>query len=222
LRGVTWLLRASLVLNALLGAALARRLRRRLLILRGRIAAPENDFAAAGSRFAPPEPGSIVLIGDSHVEHGPWLEVLTPFRNRGISGAKIADVSAWIDDVLAAEPAQVVLVIGSNDVYFCESPAASAQAARRLFAHLAETAKCPVTVVSVPPLPADKRAVNALNKTLAGLCTQHGFQWLDIRPTLAAMDWTVDGLHLTPDAYRAIAPLLIEALDTGENLPHGY
>jgi lysophospholipase L1-like esterase len=219
LPGVTWLLRASIALNALLGLALARRLRRRVLIARGRIAPLENDFTAAGGRFGPLEPGTVVLVGYSHVEHGPWLDVLTQFRNRGISGAKIADVSAWIDDVLASRPARLVLVIGSNDVYFCESPKTSVAAATQLFEHVAATADCPVTVVSIPPLPADKRAVNALNKTLAGLCAQHGFDWVDIGPTLAAMDWTIDGLHLTPDAYRAIAPQLAEALRTSKNSP---
>jgi len=219
---VKWLLGGSLGLNALLGLALARRLRRRALIMRGRIAPPENDFAAAGNRFPAVEPGSTVLVGDSHVEHGPWLEVLTQLRNRGISGAKIADVASWIDDVLAADPAQVVLVVGSNDVYFCEPFKTSAQAARDLFAHIATEARCPVTVVSVPPLPADRRAVNQLNGLLAELCAQHGFQWLDITAPLAAMDWTVDGLHLTPDAYRAVAPLFLEALETGKNLPREH
>ena len=206
------MLRGSVALNALLGLALARRLRRRVLIMRGRIAPPENDFAAAGRRFPPLEPGSIVLVGDSHVEHGPWLDVLTQFRNRGISGAKIADVSEWIDEVLAADPAQVMLVIGSNDVYFCESPKVSVEAATRLFERVSARAKCPVSVVSIPPLPADKRAVDALNGTLAGLCAEHGFRWVDIGPTLASMDWTIDGLHLSPEAYRAIAPILADAL----------
>jgi lysophospholipase L1-like esterase len=213
------MLRGSLALNGLLGLALARRLRRRAMIASGRIARPDNDFATAGQRFAPCEPGSIALVGDSHVEHGPWLEILTDYRNRGISGATIADVSGWIDETLAGDPAQLVLIIGSNDVYFCQPQRQSAEAARTLFARIAATAKCPVTVVSVPPLPADRRAVNALNKTLAQLCAQHHFQWLDVGPTLAAMDWTVDGLHLTPAAYRAVAPLLVEALDTAKNLP---
>jgi lysophospholipase L1-like esterase len=68
-----------------------------------------------------------------------------------------------------------------------------------------------------PPLPADRRAVSALNRTLAELCAEHGFQWLDVGPPLAAMDWTEDGLHLTPEAYRAVAPLFAEALRTAEN-----
>lgn len=214
-----WLLRGSVALNALFGLALSRRLRRRVQVLRGVITPPENDFAAASTRFAPTEPGVIALVGDSHVEHGPWLDVLTEFRNRGLSGAKIADVSAWIDDVLAGDPAQLVLVIGSNDIFFFEPYRNSARAARQLFVRLAANARCPVTVVSIPPLPADRRAVSALNKTLAGLCAEHGFQWLDIGPTLAAMDWTVDGLHLTPEAYRAVAPLLTAALESGKNVP---
>lgn len=207
------MLSASVALNGLLGLALARRLRRRALVMRGQLAPPENDFAAAAQRFTPVERGVVALVGDSHVEHGPWLDVLTRFRNRGISGAKIADVGAWIDDVLAGDPAQLVLMIGSNDVYFCEPFRSSVQAARDLFAHVAATARCPVTVVSIPPLPADKRAVNRLNKALAELAARHGFRWLDIGPTLAAMDWTVDGLHLTPDAYQALAPSLADALD---------
>jgi lysophospholipase L1-like esterase len=219
LRGVKWWVRGSVALNALLGLALSRRLRRRVQVQRGVIAAPETDFPNAGKRFAPLESGAVALVGDSHVEHGPWLEVLTHYRNRGLSGAKIADVSAWIDEVLAGDPAQLVLVIGSNDVFFFEPLKNSAQAAKQLFARIAANARCPVTVVSIPPLPADRRAVNALNKTLAELCRQHGFQWLDIGPTLAAMDWTVDGLHLTPEAYRAVAPLLVEALTAAKNLP---
>ena len=219
MRGVKWMLGGSLAINALLGLALARRLRRRVMIARGRIAPPDTDFAAAGSHFAPCEPGSIALVGDSHVEHGPWLDLLTDFRNRGMSGAKIADVAAWIDGVLAGEPGQLVLMIGSNDVYFCEPHAESVAAAQHLFAQIASAARCPVTVVSIPPLPADRRAQEALNNTLAELCAQHGFQWLDIRPTLAAMDWTVDGLHLTPAAYRAVAPALVEALEGDKKSP---
>ena len=209
------MLRGSLALNGLLGLALARRLRRRALIMRGQLAPPEHDFAAAAGRFAALDPGMLVLVGDSHVEHGPWLDILTPVRNRGISGAKIADVAAWIDDVLAADPAQLVLVIGSNDVYFCEPYTSSGKAARELFARISAQARCPVVVVSVPPLPADRRAVNRLNKLLAELAAHYGFRWLDIGPTLSAMDWTIDGLHLTPQAYRAIAPLLTSALGLG-------
>jgi lysophospholipase L1-like esterase len=213
LRRVTWLLRGSLALNALLGLALARRLRRRVLIKAGQIKAPDHDFAAvARETFAPAEAGSVVLIGDSHVAIGPWLELLTPYRNRGLSGAKIADVRAWIDEVLAADPAHLVLMIGSNDVYFGVPRGESVAAARLLFAHIAEHAKCPVSIVSVPPLPADLRAVRALNAALAELAAEHGFQWVDIVAPLAKLAWTVDGLHLTPTAYQAIGPVIASAV----------
>jgi lysophospholipase L1-like esterase len=205
------LLRGSLGLNALLGLALARRLRRRAMIRARLIQAPEHDFAAlARQTFGSSEPGAVMLVGDSQVAAAPWLELLTPYRNRGLSGAKIVDVAAWIDDVLADRPAQLVLFIGSNDVYFDVPRAESLAAARSLFARLAR-ARCRVAVVSVPPLPADKRAVRSLNSGLAKLAADHGFNWIDICPTLAALDWTEDGIHLNPAAYRAVAPLIAAA-----------
>jgi lysophospholipase L1-like esterase len=213
-----WLLRASLVLNALLGVALARRLRRRILLRTGRLQAPDRDFAAiARETFPPAEPGDVVLVGDSQVALAPWLEMLTGYRNRGISGAKIADVAAWIDDVLAAEPAHLVVFIGSNDVYFGVSHEQSVAAAGELFDRIGNRARCPVTVVSLPPIEVDRRAAARLNSALEQLVIEHGFRWLDIGPTVAGIDWTEDGLHLNQAAYRAVAPALRSALDGSKN-----
>ena len=196
-----------------LGLALARRLRRRLLIRAGQLGAAEQDFAAAAREaFAPSEPGAVALVGDSQVALASWLELLTPYRNRGLPGAKIADVVAWIDGVLAERPARLVLFVGSNDVYFGAPPAESLAAARSLFDRIALHADCPVAVVSVPPLPGDKRAARSLNAGLAKLAADHGFGWIDIGPTLAALDWTDDGIHLNAAAYRAVAPLIADAL----------
>ena len=212
------LLRASLTLNALLGVALARRLRRRMLLRAGRIQAPERDFVARASEaFGPSEPGALALVGDSQVALAPWLDVLTNYANRGLSDAKIADVAAWVDDVLAADPAHLVLMIGSNDVYFGVPRDASVAAARELFDRIAERSHCPVTVVSVPPIEVDKRGASALNEALEQLVVERGFQWLDIVPTLSAMDWTQDGLHLNAAAYRAVAPAIRAALADAEN-----
>ncbi len=208
-----WLLRGSIALNALLGLALARRLRRRAMIIAGRIRAPEQDFAAvAKAAFAPSGPGRVVFVGDSQVALAPWLELLTNYRNRGLSGAKIADVAAWIDDVLADDPAHLVLMIGTNDVYFGVPRGESLAAARTLLDRIAARSTCPVTVVSVPPLPVGERAARSLNTALAKLVADHRFQWVDIVPTLSAMEWTVDGIHLNAAAYRAVAPVIAAAV----------
>ena len=220
---MVWLLRASVAVNAVLGLALARGLRRRVLIRAGKLRAAEHDFAAVAKQaFAPSEPGCVALVGDSQVALAPWLETLTSYRNRGLSGAKIADVEAWIDGVLADTPAHLVLFVGSNDVYFGVPRAESLAAAGRLFDRIAQGAQCPVSVVSVPPLPGDKRAARALNTGLAELAAEHGFAWVDIGPTLAAMEWTEDGIHLNPAAYRAVAPLLAAALETPGKQAKGY
>lgn len=209
-----WLLRFSVALNGLLGLALARRLRRRVMIRTGKIRAPQHDFAAlAKQQFAPAEPGCVALVGDSQVALAPWLELLTNYRNRGLPGATIADLGSWIDDVLAAEPAQLVLMIGSNDVHMGVPRADSLADARRLLDHVAERVSCPVTVLSVPPLAVGTRAAHALNAGLEKIVTEHGFQWLDITTTLAGMPWSDDGLHLNAAAYRAVAPALRAALE---------
>lgn len=210
-----WLLRASLVLNALLGLAVARRLRRRILLRAGKIQAPERDFAAiAREAFGPDEPGAVALVGDSQVALGPWLDVLTGYRNRGISGAKIADAAAWIDGVLADDPAHLVLMIGSNDVYFGVPLDESLAAACDLLDRIAKGGRCPVTVVSVPPIQVDRSGARRLNAELERLVLERGFGWLDIVPTLSAMDWTEDGLHLNAAAYRAVAPSIRLALES--------
>lgn len=213
-----WLLRASLVLNALLGVALARRLRRRLLLRAGRLQAPERDFEVlAREMFPSSEPGNVVFVGDSQVALAPLLDMLTSYRNRGISGAKIADVAAWIDDVLAAEPAHLVLFVGTNDVYFGVPHEESVAAACDLLDRIASRSHCSVTVVSVPPIEVDEQAARALNAVLERLAVERGFRWLDIVPTVSAMDWTADGLHLNEAAYRAVSTALRKAVQDLEN-----
>jgi lysophospholipase L1-like esterase len=215
---VIWLLRVSLALNALLGVSLARRLRHRVMLRTGRIQAPERDFEALASEsFGPSEPGAVALVGDSQVALAPWLDVLTHYSNRGISGAKIADVAAWIDGVLAADPVHLVLLIGSNDVYFGVPLDESVAAARQLLDRIAKRSHCPVTVLSVPPIEVDERAAHRLNDALEKLVLERGFRWLDIVPTLSAMDWTEDGLHLNAAAYRAVAPAVRAVLTGTEN-----
>jgi lysophospholipase L1-like esterase len=183
----------------------------------GRLRAPERDFAAlARQTFTGSASGAVAFVGDSQVALSPWPELLGHGCRRGVPGAKIADVRSWIGGVLADGPAQLVLVIGSNDVYFGVAPAHSLAAAAHLLDRIDAGSRCPVTIVSVPPVEVAARRVRALNGGLQWLAGEHGFQWLDIVPTLAAMAWTEDGLHLTEAAYGAVLPSLAAALDTAE------
>lgn len=212
----------SLVLNVLLLGGAAWALRRaggravlgRLLPARF---APRPDFAGqARARFVPPSSGAVILLGDSQLERAPLLDLLDlPVRNRAISGARTSDLAEWLDGVLAEQPAQLVLMIGSNDVWQGRPLAESAAALREVFARVAAGAGCPVIVVSVPPLLGRDGAVRRFNEMLAGLAAEFGHRFVDIVTPLAGTQWTDDGLHLNLAAYREVTPLVREKVARG-------
>jgi lysophospholipase L1-like esterase len=172
------------------------------------------DFAGiARTRFLPGAEGLVTFLGDSQVEYAPLLEMLDlPYRNRGLGHARIANVLDWLDPVLAEHPRHLVVMIGSNDVYFGVPLADSLAAGRRLLDRIAEHTGCAATFLSVPPVSGHEATAAQLNAALSELVTERGYAWLDITPTLSAMAWTDDTLHLNAAAYRAIAPALRAAL----------
>lgn len=206
----------SVVLNVVLLAVVALKVRvagvKQVLERLGLREPARRDFAAlARARFPAVPTHATCFVGDSQVELAPLLDMLElPYRNRGLSGARIADVASWLDGVLAEAPRHLVLMVGSNDVYFGVPLDQSLAAAAGLFAQLAG-AGCPVTVLSVPPLVGREAAAARLNDGLAALAGEHGLAWIDLTPALAGLAWSDDTLHLNAAAYRAISPLIATA-----------
>lgn len=62
--------------------------------------------------------GSIVMIGNSMIEHGEWRKLLrdSTVINRGIGGDNTFGVLERLDDVLVLEPSKIIMEIGINDV----------------------------------------------------------------------------------------------------------
>jgi len=208
------LLICSLVLNGLLlglAAWSVRRVGLRSLLgrLPGRFAARPDFAAQARARFVPPSSGAVVLLGDSQLEHAPLPDLLgLPVRNRALSGARTTDLATWLAGVLAERPAHVVLMIGSNDVMAGRPVLESAAAVRDVLRRIAGEVGCPVTVVSVPPLPGRDAAVQRLNAALAEVAGEFGHRFVDVATPLAGTSWTDDGLHLNVAAYHRITSLV--------------
>src|SRR5690554_2772538 len=61
---------------------------------------------------------TIAFAGDSLVQEGSWAEWLGDHQvlNFGVSGDTTDDLLARIDDIIAAEPDEVLLLIGTNDL----------------------------------------------------------------------------------------------------------
>jgi GDSL-like Lipase/Acylhydrolase family len=207
---------ASLVLNVLLlgllGRSFYRHGLREFVIKHGIRRLTDRDFAAAATVFVPGAPGGVVVIGDSQVANAPLLDMLTPVRNRGLARARISNTLSWIDGVLAEQPSRVVLMIGSNDAYYDVPVADSVSSAGQLLDRIGQQPDCAVTMLSIPPLPGHERAVIELNGGLMALALKRGCAWVDLTPTLAAMHWTDDSVHLNAAAYRAVAPLIASGL----------
>ena len=65
------------------------------------------------------EPTDTVFLGDSLTEYGAWEELFpnSNTRNRGIVGDTTTGVIARLDQVTAGQPAQIFLMIGTNDLF---------------------------------------------------------------------------------------------------------
>jgi hexosaminidase len=185
---------------------------------------PSHEETAAGFRSLPRTPGAIVFAGDSLIANGPWSELFSPIKNRGIVGERTADLLARIDEVIAARPSKVFLLIGTNDLA-AEVPIA--QTVRNLRAILGRIkAASPSTRAyligvlpvnqAVPGGPGqDNGTIRALNERLRSLAGDFaGVEYVDLSPSLLDGDgnlrreFTRDGVHLTQAAYLAIGEVL--------------
>ena len=178
-------------------------------------------------------PGSIVFLGDSMTERFALQSLLgstTQRRlvNRGIGGDKVGGWRYWglldrLDAVLALQPAQLVLMIGVNDLVFANTPTASLHGeASRLLERLASLTR--VTVQAVLPVRGDLARHRArfapYNAHLQAEAQRLRLQWLDLGPTfsdaegLLRAELASDAVHLNEAGYRLwaqkLAPLLLQ------------
>ena len=65
------------------------------------------------------QPGDTVFLGDSITEGGKWHELFpqSNVRNRGIAGDTTTGVLARLDQITNGQPAQIFLMIGTNDLF---------------------------------------------------------------------------------------------------------
>ncbi len=176
--------------------------------------------------FADPSPdrGAVVFAGDSLIDQ--WTALAENFpalkvANRGISGdVSLELLRRFRGDVLACHPRAVVILIGTNDLAGGTSPARIAARLRRILT-LAASFEDGVPVIVCRLLPREKepgrfpekiRELNALIDRLpAG---RKGVSICDTFTPLAAEDGGhrescfIDGLHLSPAGYHALAAAL--------------
>lgn len=170
------------------------------------------QYARDVSQFEqlPVEPGDTVFLGDSLTHYGAW-DVLfpgSPTKNRGIVGDDTEGVLARLDEVVAGQPGQVFLMIGTNDLTYGVDEGQIVANVEQILARIrAESPDTDVFVQSVLPRAADfGDRVESLNQELRSAVADHA-TWIDVYDLLLDGDGSIadrfsnDELHLFGSGY---------------------
>lgn len=172
---------------------------------------------------------TVVYLGDSITQDGAWSEWFPDLNviNLGVGGSTTDDVLARLDEVVAAAPDEIVLLIGTNDL-----------GTRQTVEHLVRNIET-ICVNLRRDLPGSRMLVQSVmprgreyahriqeaNIHLRQFSSTVNAQFLDLWPALALEDgelnpaFTDDRLHLTAQGYEAWLAELRPALQRLRELP---
>lgn len=172
---------------------------------------------------------TVVFVGDSLTQDGSWAEWFPDLdvRNLGRGGDTSDDLLARLDEVVAADPDEIVLLIGTNDL-----------GTRQTVEHLVRNVETAcvqlrrdlpgsrMLLTSILPRGREfAQRIKEANIHLRQFSSTVRAQFLDLWPALALEDgelnpaFTDDRLHLNEAGYRAWTAELGPALIRLRELP---
>lgn len=174
-------------------------------------------------------PLQVVFVGDSLTASGEWDQWFPDLQvvNLGVAGATSDDVLASLDDIVACEPDEIVLMIGTNDL-----------GRRRTVEHLVRNIE--VLLVGLRrALPGSRLLLQSIlprgaefsadivdaNIHLRQFCATVSGHYLDLWPTFSTEKGRLDpklsddALHLNAEGYEAWLHELRPALERLHELP---
>lgn len=183
------------------------------------------------ARLTTPRRGErrVVFMGNSITEgwakYFPTMFPGKAYLGRGISGQTTPQMLLrFRQDVIALEPAVVVILAGTNDIAGNTGPATLDMIADNIasMAELAKANNIRVVLCSVLPVfdyrwkpgiePAPK--IVALNRRIQEYAASHGHAWVDFHTPMAdarqglRAEYGNDGVHPNEAGYRVMAPLV--------------
>ena len=192
-------------------------------------------YRADNARLGPPRAGQarVVLFGDSITElwakYFPTMFPGKPYVGRGISGQTTPQMLIrFRQDVIALEPAVVVLLAGTNDIAGNTGPS-TLEMIEDNIASMADLAQANgIAVVLSSVLPAHDfgwrsgaepaRKIVELNAWIKQYAVAQGHVYLDYHSAMAderqglKAELSKDGVHPNEAGYRVMAPLAERAI----------
>ncbi|WP_112664267.1 SGNH/GDSL hydrolase family protein [Microvirga flavescens] len=188
-----------------------------------------------GSHIGVAGPESLLFIGDSIVEGFYWNSVGShAVVNAGYSGIWTEALEPKVERLLTvAKPRLAALLVGTNDAKqgrgeeYLATVATLYEKTVRLFS----ASGVRLIAITPPPVEQGKRltgyysgeAMHALAREVVQIATHHGHGVIDLHGALSTPDRnakagaTIDGIHLSPPAYRLMRDMLerkIAEMDT--------
>lgn len=165
----------------------------------------------------------VVFLGDSITQDGRWSEWFPDLNviNLGVGGSTTDDVLARFDEVVAARPDEIVLLIGTNDLGTRQTVEHLVRNIETLCVNLRrELPGSRMLVQSVMPRGREyAQRIQEANIHLRQFSSTVHAQFLDLWPALALEDgelnpaYSDDRLHLNDAGYEAWLLELRPALD---------
>ncbi len=156
---------------------------------------------------------TVLFLGDSLTAHGDWQTWFPEVQalNFGVSGNTTDDVMARLDDVVAADPDEIILLIGTNDLGTRQTVEHLVRNVQSIMVDLRrELPGARMLLQSVMPRGrefADR--IQEANIHLRQFSATVHAQYLDLWPALALEDgelnpaYSDDRLHLNDAGYQA-------------------
>ena len=179
----------------------------------------------------PLKDGQIVFLGNSLTQGGKW-ETYLPGKNianRGISGDNTEGILARLDEIVKSKPSKLFIEAGVNDISLNRPNKMIVDNYRKIIKTVKE--QSPSTRIYITSvfsinknvskykrLTGKESKILELNKQLRKLAKKTNSQYVDVFPRLTddrgmlRKEYTVDGLHLTPNGYEVWTNKLLEHL----------
>ena len=183
--------------------------------------------------------GTVLFAGSSLMEHFPIeafaaeMGVPFPVLNRGVSGFIIPELDACLEEcVLQLRPRRLFINIGTNDLTREENTTASVVDAFEALLDRILAALPGLEVVLMAYYPVNPECapnewmrhalqvrsnarISEANALVKAMAARRGFTYIDVNAPLKdaqgrlRAEYTTEGMHIRPEGYRAIMPLLL-------------